>query len=497
MRIDFDKISHSFGKNRVLHQISLEIPSGSILGLLGENGAGKSTLMNLLGGLLRVQEGRILLDGAPVVLRSPANSIAHGIAFIHQELNPINDLCVYENIFLGNELHNRLGILRRDAMRKEAETLLASLGMTFSADTMMRELDAGHKQIVEIARALHNNARVLIMDEPTTSLTEQEVSCLFQVVRALSEKGVSIIFISHKLNEVKELCHNYAVLRNGTLVEQGKMAEKEVADLSEAIVGHELSHWQKAKNTAQSQEILRAEGLSHLPDFQDIHFTVHKGEILGFTGLLGDGRSEIFRCVFGDIPRHDGKLFLNGKPYHARKTADAIRNGIAYVPSNRKENAIVPDLSILTNGTLATLRKHRRFGLLQRKSQLEEFLQKAGEFHTKYADVEDLITSLSGGNQQKVVLTRWLNTHPQLLILDNPTQGVDIGARQEIYDIIQDIAAAGVAVVVLSGDGQEITRLCQRAVVLYHGRLAGELSGDNLNEQNIMALATGAIKTTS
>ena len=275
------------------------------------------------------------------------------------------------------------------------------------------------------------------------------------------------------------------------------MADVTAEQLSEYIVGHELASMGKAAQRTHGAEVFRCEGLSLDGVFSDIDLTVHSGEILGVTGLLGDGRSELFRCVFGDIRGYRGNLFLEGKPYVAKSTTHAVRNGIAYVPSNRKENAIVSDLSILDNSTLATLKRYRSKLLVNRQLQTASFLEQAGDFHLKYADEKDLITSLSGGNQQKVVLARWLDAHPKLLVLDNPTQGVDIGAKQEIYEIIRDIADSNVAVVVLSGEGQEIIRLCERAVVMYHGRIAGELSGDELTEQAIMTLATGvrSVKT--
>lgn len=492
MRVEFDSIHKSFGPTEVLHGVSLAVENGRILALLGENGAGKSTLMNILGGLFPADSGRLLIDGAEVQLRGPEDSIAHGIAFIHQELNPVNDLRVYENMFLGREERGRCGFLKRESMRRQARELLTSLDIGVNEETPMRELDASHKQMVEISRALLCQARTIIMDEPTTSLAEHEIALLFGLVRRLSAQGVNIIFISHKLNEVKELCHVYAVLRNGTVVAQGNMSEVTTDELSELIVGHELAHMQAGTASSTGEEVLRLEHLSRGQQFSDISLTVHAGEIVGVTGLLGDGRSEVFRSVFGDTPDYTGEVYLQGKPFHARHTSEAVKRGIAYVPSNRKENAIVPDLSVLDNGVLATLRRYCRAWLLRRPLEEADFAVHVKDFRIKYGKLDDRITTLSGGNQQKVVLARWLNTRPLVLILDNPTQGVDIGAKQEIYGIIRRVAGEGMAVVVLSGEGQEIVRLCSRALVMYHGRLAGELAGEDLNEQEIMKYATGS-----
>lgn len=491
MLIEFSNIYKSFGPVEVLHGVSMSVKGGQIMALLGENGAGKSTLMNILGGLLRADSGEIFLDGSPVVMRSPNESIAHGIAFIHQELSPANDLRVYENMFLGREERKRFGFLDRAKMRQKARELLADLEIEIDEETYMRDLDASHKQIVEITRALLCEARTIIMDEPTTSLAEHEIELLFKLVRKLVAQGVGIIFISHKLNEVKDLCTDYVVLRNGYVVASGKMDEVTTEQLSEHIVGHELAQMSRTAVMHHEDEILRVEHLSRERQFSDVSFSVKSGEILGITGLLGDGRSELFRSIFGDTPDYEGQVYLDGQPFHAKSTSQAIRVGIVLVPSNRKENAIIPDLSVLYNGTLATLRRYCRLGLLRRAPQESEFLVHAADFRLKYGKLDDLVTTLSGGNQQKVVLSRWLNTNLRILILDNPTQGVDIGAKQEIYEIIRKVASTGVAVVVLSGEGQEIIRLCERTLVMYHGRIVGELRGDEMTEQAIMKYATG------
>lgn len=492
MHVAFDHVSFSYGVVEVLHDVSFDVPEGRILAVLGENGAGKSTLMNILGGLIRPARGELLIDGAPARFRSPEESIARGIAFIHQELSPVNDLRVYENMFLGRELR-RGAFLDRGAMRRTAAEIMRQIGIDIDADSEMGGLDASRKQLAEIARALLCDAKCLIMDEPTTSLAEPEIERLFGIVRRLASQGVTILFISHKLREVKELCDSYVVMNNGRLVASGEMADATTVELSRLIVGRDMAEKNGAPfSAAPGKELLRVDGLSHGRDFSGISFTLHAGEILGFTGLLGDGRSEIFRAVSGDIPDAAGEMSLHGRPFHPADTREALAMGVAYLPGNRKENAVLPDLSIVDNGTLATLRRYcGRLLLLRRKAQRAEFEGDAREFHIKYADAGDPITTLSGGNQQKVILSRWLNARPSVLILDNPTQGVDVGAKQEIHGIIRGIAASGVGVAVLSGEGQEIAALCTRAIVLFHGHIAGELSGGAITEQAIMRLATG------
>lgn len=492
LKVSFEHIGKSFSGTEVLHDVSFSVEGGQILALLGENGAGKSTLMNILGGLFPPDEGGILIDGVPRRLHSPGEAIACGIAFIHQELDPVNDLRVYENMFLGREERNGFGFLRRSQMRAKARQMLDSLGIDLDEQCLMRDLGASHKQIVEIFRAVLCEAKLLIMDEPTTSLTEQEIDFLFQLVRKLSGQGVGVIFISHKLNEVKTLCTDYVVLRNGSKVAEGGMAGVDTGTLAELIVGRKLEVRDNSGGECQGETLLRVRGLTRGRDFQGVSFEVKEGEILGVTGLLGAGHGELFRCVCGDTPDYTGQIYLAGRQYHARNTAAAMKRGIAYVPSNRKENAVIPDLSVRNNATLATLDRYARLGLLNKNAQHRAFAAKAEELHIKYGDADDTICTLSGGNQQKVILARWLGTCPRLLILDNPTQGVDIGAKQEIYDIIRKVAQSGVAVIVLSGEGREICRICQRALVMFHGRLAGELKGASINEQEMMKLATGA-----
>ena len=491
MKVIFEHISKSFGGTEVLHDVGFSVEGGQILALLGENGAGKSTLMNILGGLFPPDEGNIVIDGNAVRFRLPGEAIARGIAFIHQELNPVNDLRVYENMFLGREERNSLGFLKRKEMQGMAHEMLASLDIDIDGQCFMRDLGASHKQIVEICRALLCKAKLLIMDEPTTSLAEHEIDFLFKLVRRLSSQGVGVIFISHKLNEIKALCTDYVVLRNGNKVAEGMMADVDTETLAELIVGRKLELKSRTGGECQERTLLQVRNLTHGRDFQNVSFDAKEGEILGVTGLLGAGHSELFRCIFGDTTDYDGQILLDGVEYHARNAGEAMKHGIAYVPSNRKENAIIPDLSVRDNATLATLGRYVRLGLLRKNAQRRDFVQKANELHIKYGNEDDTIGTLSGGNQQKVVLARWLGTSPRILILDNPTQGVDIGAKQEIYDIIEEVAQSGVAVIVLSGEGREISRVCQRALVMFHGQIAGELTGASINEQEIMKLATG------
>lgn len=496
MNLSMEKIYKSFGSNRVLHGVDFTLGSGEICALLGENGAGKSTLMNILGGVLPADEGAIRIDGSTVHFENPMDSLDAGIGFIHQELNLINDLTIYENLFLTH-LPKKGIFLDAEGMKQKTRELFARMNLDLNPDTMVRDLDASYKQIVEISRALMQDASIIIMDEPTTSLTDPEIQRVFAMMRTLKEQGVGIIFISHKLGEVMEICDRYTVLRDGNMVAAGDVKDTNPKALAAHMVGHEVQTGNLKQKVAYGGEVLRLENLSNDKHFHDISLSVRAGEVLGVTGLLGDGRSELFQTVFGAMGRkYSGSILLDGQPIRITNTHQALNAGIAYLPRNRKENAILKDMSILDNGSLVFLPKIKKGLFIDEKRQKDLFLQQKEDLQIKMGDLNDLITSLSGGNQQKVVLAKWLMAGPKVLILDNPTQGVDVGAKEEIYTIIRRLAAEGVAVVVLSSEAQEVIRLCDRSIVLFHGRQVGQVEGDDMNEQNIMYLATGGNQQT-
>lgn len=491
MNLTMEGICKSFGANNVLQSVDFSLSTGEICALLGENGAGKSTLMNILGGVLQADSGSIMLDGKPAVFSSPVDSLDAGIGFIHQELNLINDLTIYENMFLTH-LPKKGLFLDAKTMREKTQEVFDKMNLDIDPDTMVRELDASYKQIVEICRALMQEASIIIMDEPTTSLTEPEIQRVFTMMRSLKEQGVGIIFISHKLGEVMEICDRYTVLRDGSMVASGLVSETDTKQLAAYMVGHEVVTDVTRRKTDYGEEVLRLENLSDGINFHDISLSVRKGEVLGVTGLLGDGRSELFQTVFGAMNnKYTGEILLDGKPVRMKNTYQALEAGIAYLPRNRKENAILKDMTILDNGSIVQLPKIRRHGFIDFSLQESLFAQQEEELRIKMGDKYDLITSLSGGNQQKVVLAKWLMSNPKVLILDNPTQGVDVGAKEEIYSIIHRLAEDGVAIIVLSSEAQEIIRVCDRSLVLFHGRNVGEVTENEMTEHNIMYLATG------
>lgn len=489
MNLEMQGISKSFGANNVLKSVDFTLDSGEICALLGENGAGKSTLMNILGGVIPADSGHIFLDGEEKSFSKP--SISAGIAFIHQELNLINDLAVYENMFIGREIRKN-GFLDSGEMKRRTAAVFEKMNLALDPSAMVRDLDASYKQIVEIARALLMEASIIIMDEPTTSLTDPEIQRVFDMMRSLSRQGVGIVFISHKLREVMEICTDYTVLRDGKMVARGKVGDTGTGELAKLMVGHDVRTESLVGKRTYGERILECRGLTLEPYYRDICFSVHKGEILGFTGLLGDGRSELFQTVFGCSRGYDGTINIGGREEKIVSTARALQLGIGYVPRNRKENGIVKDMSILENGTLVTLKDYVNRIFISPNRQKRVFSQLADMLRIKMETENGLIGSLSGGNQQKVVLAKWLAANPGILIFDNPTQGVDVGAKEEIYDIIIQLAESGVGIIVLSSEAQEIIRVCGRAVVMFHGRIQGELGAEDMNEENIMRLATGS-----
>lgn len=491
MIVEMKNIRKNFGSNEVLRDVSFTLQGGEICALLGENGAGKSTLMNILGGVHFKDAGTILCDGKEITFDLPAESQAAGIAFVHQELNLINDLPIYENMFIGRELKTKWGSLDLERMIEETKQIFKQMNVHLDPKKMVRDLDSSYKQIVEICRAMMTKASIIIMDEPTTSLTDQETERVFAMMNTLKEHNVGIVFISHKLNEVIKVCNRYAVLRDGKLVSKGNVSDVTTDKLAHDMVGYDVRTAPLLRNKKLGEEIIRVERLTSEQRFSDVNFSVRAGEIVGFTGLLGDGRSDLFQAVFGAEGYTAGKIYIEDKEIKISSTFQAIKQGIAYLPRNRKENAIIKDLNIIENASVATWPMFSKHGILNTEEHIKTFEQQRKSLRLKMGDLTDRINSLSGGNQQKVILAKWLATNPKLLILDNPTQGVDVGAKEDIYDIILKLSEENIAVVVLSSEATEIIRICDRSYVMFHGVIQGELAGEDLSEHTIMHLATG------
>lgn len=484
--VEMRGIELSFHDNKVLKGVDFILKKGSIHALLGENGTGKTTLMNILGGVLQRDAGQIQIDGNRI-----EKDHKGVIAFIHQELSLVNDLNVFENMFMGWEIKKGF-LLDKESMKKKAQDILALMEVDLDVTTLAGELNASYKQIVEIARALMKNARVIIMDEPTTALTDVEIEHIFVLMEGLKKQGVSFVFISHKLNEVVTICDSYTVMRDGMVVADGMMS-KEVTEQSLArfMVGKQLLYDDLYQPRKTGEVILELKHLTRSREFTDVNMTVRQGEIVGVTGLLGDGRSELFSTVYGCNESYQGEIILNGQPVKLHSTEKAQAAGISYVPRDRKENGIIKDMSVGDNMSVSIINKLKRLCLIDQKKVFQSNNYYKQELNIKVNHMKDLITSLSGGNQQKVVLGKALGAKPGIVILDNPTQGVDIGAKLEIYSIVMKLAAQGVSFVVLSSEAQEILMLCDRAYVMFHGQVRGEFKRSELSQEHIMVVATG------
>lgn len=489
--VEMKEITKSFGTNDVLKNVDFTLEKGSIHALLGENGAGKSTLMNILGNILTPDAGEIYVDGKLIDLSRDTGLREEKISFIHQELSLVNDLNIYENLFLGVELKKGL-LLDRKGMEEKARATLEKMGIDISPLSKISELAPSYKQIVEIARAIMKESEIIIMDEPTTSLTDVEIEKVFEVMMTLKKQGISLIFISHKLNEVIQICDAYTIMRDGHMVAKGKVTHQTTEkDLSTHMVGKEVSTDDIYQQREIGEVVLELKNLSKSREYENVNFNVRKGEIVGVTGLIGDGRTEVFASVVGANYPYKGDILVNGKVVKMKRTSLGKSTRIAYVPKNRKENGIIKDLSISENLTLSIMSRISKVGLINLAEQREIVASYVDKLKIRVSHVSDLITSLSGGNQQKVVLSKALSSNPEVLILDNPTQGVDIGAKMEIYRQIIELANQGLSVVVLSSEIPELQRVCDRVYVMFSGEIKHEFMRNEIIEENIMLVATG------
>ena len=488
-------IQKRFPGVHALRGVSLELHAGEVVALLGENGAGKSTLMKIAGGIEQPDSGDVLVDGAPVVMRNAHTAASHGIAFIHQELNLLDNLDVAGNVLLGRE-PTRCGPLRivdRAKMRATVQPYLDQLGLDESPDTPLAALSIAQQQLVEIAKALSLDARVLIMDEPTSSLTLTETSRLHAVVKGLRERGVAVIYITHRLGEVRAVADRAVVLRDGA--NAGALARDELThdNMIRLMVGRDIDVEQYAARTEDDRDFFSVDGLRtrRYPQ-QAVAFGVRRGEILGLAGLVGAGRSEIAQAVFGIEPPLAGAITLDGVALAVANPAEAIRHGIFLVPEDRRSSGLVVDFTIRENVSLPALNRYASHGLVSDTREREAVSAVCRRLQVKAPSIEVKAATLSGGNQQKVVLAKWLALDPKVLIVDEPTRGIDVGAKAEIYRLLRALAREGVAIVMISSDMEEILHLSDRVAVMHEGRLTGILERAECTEQRIMTLAVGA-----
>ena len=477
-----------------LRDVNLSVRAGEVMALVGENGAGKSTLLKVLAGAIKADEGTIEVDGVTVSMTSPRDSQSHGIAVIYQELNLASDLTVAENIYVGREPKTRLGTVDFSKMEQGAGELLSSLGINIPPSAVVGTLNIALRQMVEIAKALLINARLVVMDEPTSSLTEGEVDTLLDLVRQLRSNGVSVIYVSHRMREIFQIADRITVMRDGGVVGVVDAASASPADIVQMMVGRELSDLYGSRvahldqNATPTLEVrnLKAGTLLH-----DLSFSVRPGEIVALSGLIGAGRSSAGLAIFGALKRLGGDVLIEGTSMPLRSPSEAMAAGIAFVPEDRKAQGLFLGLPVRENMSSAVLRSICRFFMVSRRKDSELAHLHARRLNLRESAIEVNAGTLSGGNQQKVVLARWLAREPRLLILDEPTRGVDVGAKAEIYQIIRTIASRGVAVLVISSELTEVLGIADRIVVMREGYDVGELAAADATERRVMALATG------
>lgn len=490
-------VTKKFAGVTALNEVNLKLAPGKVTALIGENGAGKSTLMKILSGVYTEYEGQILYKGQEMRFTNPKEAQHTGIAIIHQELNLIPDLSIFENIYLGRELVDSWGFVDRKAMRKNAQQLLERLKLDLRVDCLIRDLKVGQQQVVEIAKALLTDADVLIMDEPTSAISEQEVEVLFGIIERLRKEGKTIVYISHKLDELFKIADVYVVLRDGCVIESGEMANINHDTLINKMVGREIQLLNIGHRSIVDNECLRVENFS-LHDGQmkqrllvdRVSFQVRRGEILGIFGLMGAGRTELLEAIAGmHASRRSGKLWMEGEAIYLKSPQQAIREGIVLVPEDRKKNGLVLNLDIKTNVSLSRLEEVSAFGFISKKKDIHLAQYYVDALKIKCSSLTQQTKNLSGGNQQKVVLARCLVTKPRVLLLDEPTRGIDPHAKNEIYKLILSLAEEGMAIVVVSSELPEILGLADRVMVMCEGSLTATFEANEANEDNVLKAA--------
>jgi inositol transport system ATP-binding protein len=492
--LKMEGISKSFSGVTALDDVRLEVARGEVHALMGENGAGKSTLMKILSGLVQKDRGGIFLNGRPVEIKNPKAALEQGIAMIHQELNPVCAMSVSENIFLGKEPGYPLtNIVNRRKQREMTRALFGGMDISLDPDRKMSDLSVAEMQLVEIVKAVSYDSRIIIMDEPTSAITGREVAKLFEIIRGLKSRGIAIIYISHKMDEIFRISDTITVLRDGRYIETRPAKELDHDTLVKLMVGRKISELFPKINSAKGEVAFEAEGLTKRGLFEDISFKVRQGEVFGIAGLMGAGRTDVMETAFGLRRADAGRVKIHGREVRIHSPADAIRHRVALITEDRQMKGLNLKASVRDNITLANLKNYSRFGqLLQFTTENRVADAEIEKLRIKTRHRSQIVKTLSGGNQQKVVLAKWLLNNPEIIILDEPTRGIDIGAKAEIYKIIAQLAEQGRAIIMISSELEEILGLCDRVIVLYHGRITAEFERSAFNQEDIIKAAMGA-----
>ncbi|ALC91476.1 D-ribose transporter ATP-binding protein [Bacillus sp. FJAT-18017] len=491
MQVTMQNIHKAFGANQVLTGVNFELLDGEVHALMGENGAGKSTMMNVLTGLHARDTGTILIDGKETYFKNPKEAEQNGITFIHQELNIWPDMTVLENLFIGKELKTSLGLLNTKEMKTLARKQFDRLNVTIPLEKEAGLCSVGEQQMIEIAKALMTDAKVIIMDEPTAALTEREISKLFDIISSLKKDGVSIVYISHRMEEIFAICDRMTVMRDGKTVDTKAVSETNFDEVVRKMVGRELTDRFPKRSSNPGEVVLEVKGLTKRGVFEDVSFSVRSGEIVGVSGLMGAGRTEIMRAIFGLDSFDSGEVWLNGKKSVIKSADQAVTAGIGFITEDRKDEGLILDFSIKDNIVLPSLFSFAPKGIINEKSENDFVDLLIKRLTVKTESREIAVGNLSGGNQQKVVIAKWIGIGPKALILDEPTRGVDVGAKREIYQLMNELTDRGVAIIMVSSELPEVLGMSDRILVVHEGKISGELTRDQATQETIMTLATG------
>ncbi|WP_282062106.1 sugar ABC transporter ATP-binding protein [Roseobacter litoralis] len=494
--VSMDAITKTFPGVKALDQVRLDLYPGQVTALVGENGAGKSTTVKILTGIYQPDGGTIRIAGAPVILNTPNDASAAGITAIHQETVLFDELTVAENIFIGHAPRTKWGLIDKAAMHRKARGLLDEIGAPFETGAYLRELGIANKHLVAIARALSVDARVVIMDEPTAALSHKEIEELYELVETLKAQGKAILFISHKFDEIFRIADRYTVFRDGAFVSDGLISDIDQDGLVKMMVGRAVDHIFPERQAALGEEVLQVTGYAHPTEFAGIGFTLKRGEILGFYGLVGAGRSELMQALFGITRPSKGVTKINGDIRVIRSPADAVNNGIVYVPEDRGKQGAVIGLPIFQNITLPSLGRTSQSGFLRMAEEFKLARDYAERLDLRAAALDQDVGNLSGGNQQKVVIAKWLATQPQVIILDEPTKGIDIGSKAAVHEFMAELAGQGLAVIMVSSEIPEVIGMSDRVIVMREGRIAAEVQGDDLTPETLVRHAAGIAPAT-
>ncbi|WP_054023176.1 sugar ABC transporter ATP-binding protein [Bacillus sp. FJAT-28004] len=490
--IEMTGIHKSFSSVQVLKDAAFQLKAGEIHALMGENGAGKSTLMKILTGVYKADSGSVKVKGQEVMFTDPTQAENRGVAIIHQELNIIPKLSVSENMFIGRQLtYGKTGIVRDKEMKRKTREYLQRLGVELDPDAAADTLSIGQQQMIEIAKALSKNAEVLIMDEPTAALTDREIEALFKIMNQLRREGVGIVYISHRMEEIFKMCDRISVLRDGAFLGTEKIAETTVEHIVRLMVGREIGERYPERSSKIGAERLRVENLSDGRKLSGISFSAAAGEIVGIAGLMGAGRTEIVRMLFGADKKRQGKIFIDGREVAITSPSRAIEAGIVFVTEDRKHQGLVLGMSVRENLSLTNYKRISSSGVISAKKDNELSDKMIKRFNIRTRDPEQTVKSLSGGNQQKVAIGKWLGELPKVFIMDEPTRGVDVGAKKEIYTMMNELSEQGVTIIMVSSDLPEVLGVSDRVIVVHEGRISSILDKAQMNQETIMHAATG------